>query len=428
MPKTLLLSLTSLLVLPSVASAAVATADIEHRHGTRFGPVTFKAARGETNDVVVTQANGRLRFHDSANRVRAQGDCEQVDANTASCPVTEDVAKVELHNRGDVAKVSGLVRVRGGSGDDVLRGSRGFDYLHGQTGDDTIRGKGGGDRLVGARGRDRLFGGRGDDDLIDAESDGNAKPDFFAGGSSRDTAGPDRGDFVIYASRDADLRIDLLAEDGPGGDEVVGMESIEGGSGDDRLSGDSDDNHLVGNGGDDRLRARGGDDFASGDAGDDDLTGASGGDVLGGGTGLDDLDGGSGDDDLVATDATAEVVECGADDDIARSTADDTLEDCELANSDPFYFQVQPDIQGNTATFQVACQQLGGCDGGLDLRGPKGEDFGGGTFSDLPDDPQTFSPVTVTLTDAAVEALAEGVLVRVLHSETGGYRAFMQTG
>jgi len=36
--------------------------------------------------------------------------------------------------------------------------------------------------------------------------------------------------------------------------------------------------------------------------------------------------------------------------------------------------------------------------------------------------------VTVTLTDAAVEALAEGVVVQVLHSETGGYRAFMQTG
>jgi Ca2+-binding RTX toxin-like protein len=431
MPKSLLLALTALLVLPSVASAATATADIEKRHGTRFGPVTFKAARGEANDVTVTQANGRLRFHDSANLVRAKGDCERVDDHTATCPVTEDVAKVKLGNRADVAKVSGLVEVRGGSGADRLRGSSGFDDLNGQAGNDTLIGQGGGDELTGGRGRDRLFGAAGDDDLIDGERDGDAQPDLFVGGSSRDTAGQDRGDFVIYASRTDGLEVDILSESGPGGDEIHGIESVEGGSGDDTLSGDADDNHLVGNGGDDRLRARDGDDFASGDRGDDELTGADGNDFLNGGAGLDALDGGTGDDTVDADDdSAAEVVECGADDDIAQTTRLDTVSDCEVASSDPFDFQVQPEISGHTATFQVACQHVGGCDGELVLRGPQGEAFGSGAFNDLPDDPETFSPVTVNLTDAAVAALADGVVVEVHHSEsnTGGYKAFLQSG
>ena len=428
MTKTPLLALTALLVLPSVASAATATADIEKRHGTRFGPVTFKAGRGEANDVTVTQANGRLRFHDSANPVRAKGDCERVNQHTASCPVTEDVARVKLRNRADTAKVSGLVEVRGGSGADRLRGGPGFDDLDGQAGNDTLVGKDGGDELTGGRGRDRLFGTAGDDDLIDGERDGNAQPDFFVGGSSRDTAGQDRGDFVIYSSRSRGISVDVISESGPGGDEIVGIESVEGGSGDDELSGDHDDNHLVGNGGDDRLLARDGDDFVEGDGGDDDLNGASGTDALNGGAGLDEFDGGTGDDALIANDSAAEDVECGADDDLARTTALDTVTDCEVANSDPFFFQVQPEISGDTATFQVACQQLGGCDGELTLRGPQGENFGSGAFNDLPDDPETFSPVTVNLTDVAVEALADGVVVEVLHSETGGYRAFMQSG
>jgi hypothetical protein len=428
MPKTLLFTLAGLLILPSAASAATAMADLEKRHGTNFGPVTFKAAPGEANDVSVTQANGRLHFHDSANRVRAKGDCEHVNDHTASCPVTEDVAKVKLSNRADVAKVSGLVEVRGGSGADRLRGSSGFDDLSGQAGNDTLVGQGTGDELTGGRGRDRLFGAAGDDDLIDGERDGDAQPDLFVGGSSRDTAGQDRGDFVIYASRTNALRVNVLTQRGANGDEIVGMESIEGGSAGDHLIGDADDNHLVGNGGNDRLRSFGGDDFASGGRGDDDLRAANGNDVLNGGVGRDQFQGGAGDDDLIANDSAAESVLCDADNDVARTNALDRVLDCEVANSDPFYFQVQPEISGHTATFQVACQQLGGCDGSLNLRGPFGEDFGSGAFNDLPDDPQTFSPVTVNLTDAAVEALADGIFVEVLHSEAGGYTAHMQSG
>src|SRR4051794_26683262 len=114
MHKTLLLALTALLILPSAASAATADANTKRRSGTTVGPVTFKAAKGEVNKVTVTDAGGRLRFHDSANRVKARGQCDQVDRHTAICPFTEDIAKVKLGNRNDRASVEGLVEARGG--------------------------------------------------------------------------------------------------------------------------------------------------------------------------------------------------------------------------------------------------------------------------------------------------------------------------
>src|SRR5688500_245132 len=114
MTKTLLITLTALIVVPSAASAATATADIERRQGAPLGPVTFKAAKGEVNRVTVTAANGRLRFQDERNRVRAKGDCEQVNARTAICPFTGDIAKGKLGARAGRAQAGGVVEVRGG--------------------------------------------------------------------------------------------------------------------------------------------------------------------------------------------------------------------------------------------------------------------------------------------------------------------------
>jgi Ca2+-binding RTX toxin-like protein len=429
MHKTLLLTALALLALPSAASAATATADTQKRHGTTFGPVTFKAAPGETNDLVVTQANGRLRFHERLQLVEAKGDCEQVNDKTVSCPVTEDIAKVKLGDRGDIAEVEGLVEVFGGKGPDVLKGSQGFDDLNGQGGADELSGKRTGDELNGGPGKDVVGGGGGDDDLIDGEKDGHAAKDSYSGGSDRDTAGSDRGDMIIYASRDKALEINLATDKVPAGDELGDIESAEGGSAGDFLKGDAGENHLVGGGGADRLRSGDGDDVVDGSRGADDLSGDYGDDLLNGGTGADEFNGGAGNDSLIADDNVGESVECGSGPgDLARSTGADTLEGCEIANSDPLYFKVQPKISGGTATFRVACQQLGGCSGSLSLTGPAGENFGSGTFADLPDDPQTFSPVTVDLTGEGVAALAGGVVVTVLHSETGGYKAFMQAG
>lgn len=429
MTKTLLITLTALLVVPSAASGATATADIERRQGTTFGVVTFTAAKGEVNDVTVTEPGGQLRFHDDRNRVRARGDCEQVNRNTALCPLTEDNARVKLGNRDDRARVEGLATILGGSGDDRLRGSGGTSSLEGERGRDTLRGAGGDDDLTGGPGRDRLFGGPGDDELIDGETDAQAASDLFRGGRSRDTAGPDRGDAIDYSKRrralDINLardRVNMSAER----DIVRGAESVVGGSGDDRLSGDGDDNGLDGRGGDDRLRGRGGDDIPMGDGGNDRVDGNAGNDVVWGNGGTDRLSGGSGDDALIAADPNAEALTCGSGDDDVRTNRHDTLDECEVSNTGSIYVRVQPEISGDTATFQVACQRLNGCSGTLALLGPEGEDYGSADFAGLPDDPQTFSPVAVTLTQAGVDALVDGVVVQVTHGDTGGYRAFMR--
>jgi Ca2+-binding RTX toxin-like protein len=431
MKRTLIITLAALLLLPTAASAATADADVERRQGAPFGPVTFKAAKGELNRVTVTVANGRLRFHDDRHRVRAKGDCEQVNASTAICPFTEDIATVKLGDRDDRASVEGLVEVLGGSGADVLRGSVGNDRLDGQGGPDTLRGKGNSDVLTGGNGRDFVDGGGGDDDLIDGETDRKAARDVYRGGSSRDSAGSDRGDQIFYELRGRDLDIDLSrgrVMKSAERDEIAGLESVAGGFGNDTLAGDGDDNLLDGNGGDDNLRGRGGDDIPMGGGGRDSVAGEGGDDVVWGNGGEDrQLTGGKGDDLLDGSDPNAETVSCGSGNDDARVTRLDTVEDCEIATKGSLYVQVQPQIDGNDATFRVACQKLGGCDGELVLTGPDGEDFGGGAFTDLPDDPQTFTPVSVTLTPAGVDAVARGAEVQVAFGDKGGYRAFMRS-
>jgi len=429
MLKTPLLALIALLVLPSVASAAIVTADTELRHGALFGPVKFKASAGERNVLTVTQANGQLRFHDNSNPVVAQGDCDQVDVHTATCPVTENFASVRLANRDDETKVEGRVFAFGGSGDDVLRGSRGADILHGQSDADRLIGKGGSDRLTAGPGSDTVLGGGGDDDLIDGETDTRPFADVFRGGRSRDTAGSDRGDLISYSMRERALEIRLSqGRDTPDGDVLNSLESVEGGSGNDRVVGDFDDNWLQGNGGKDRLDGRHGDDTVTGGSGDDDVRGGPDDDLVSGDAGHDRFNGQGDDDMFIANDSVAERIKCNLGFDTARVTRIDKLVDCEVASSDPLFIRVRPEISGDTATFLVACQQLNGCDGTLQLSGPDGQDFGRGTFNDLPDDPETFSPVMVNLTDAAVEALAAGVVVQVAHGDTGGYKAFMQSG
>jgi Ca2+-binding RTX toxin-like protein len=418
----------TLLALPSAASAATVTVDIERRHGTEFGRVLFKAEAGERNAVTIKDSSDGLTFHDDSNPVRARGDCEQLNARTALCPMTEDGAKVDLGNRDDGAKVFGLTSVLGGSGDDDLRGSDGTNFLDGQSGADRLTGRGGDDRLIAGPGSDNVLGGNGDDELIDGETDARAAADVFLGGASRDTRGSDRGDLISYSTRKRALEIRLSQgrERTPDGDVLQSVESVTGGSGNDRIVGDPDDNWLSGGGGNDYLQARHGADNLHGDAGNDKLAGGPDADGLSGGAGKDWFNGQFADDFFFANDAHAERVNCNLGFDTARVTRIDKVVDCELAISLTRHVRVKPEISADTATFQVSCRGSG-CDGTLELNGPKGQDFGSASFSDLPDDPETFSPVTVELTPAAVEALAMGVIVQVAHGQNGGYRAFMQS-
>lgn len=427
MNKTLLASTLVLLLAPSAASAAKVTADIDMRQGAPFGPVVFKAAMGERNLLTVTAADGKLRFRDRANPVRARGDCRQVNRHTAVCSYTEDTARARLGNGADRAAVEGLVTVRGGKGRDRLRGSSGADKLDGQRGRDVLHGRGGSDDLGGGPGRDLLVGGGGDDNLIDGEGDRHAAPDVFRGGSSSDGAGTDRGDTVDYSERKENLNINLgrrAAGAGAGGDVLRNMESVIGGSGDDRLVGDGDDNWLVGRDGDDFLRGRFADDNLQGGDGNDTVRGDFGADVLWGGRDADLFQGLGGDDTIVARDAHAEDVRCGTGDDTVLATPLDTLDQCETATSRDLAVTIQPDVQGNIATYSVACLSEDGCSGTLSLQSLDGVDYGSGEFGDLPHGADVFSDVEVDLTPEGRSALGSGEVVVVSYGDSGGYRAF----
>ena len=163
--------------------------------------------------------------------------------------------------------------IRGGDGDDVLRAG-GAEFSN---------------RLEGGAGDDRLFGGRGDDKF-----DGGSGADFFSGRGGRDE--------VSYRTRTAPITADMdgNADDGEAGerDNIQGdVESILGGSGNDRLTGSDADNYLDGGPGDDALSGLGGDDDFSGEAGDDVMLGGAGHDSFASSDAGNDLfDGGEGND------------------------------------------------------------------------------------------------------------------------------------
>lgn len=116
-------------------------------------------------------------------------------------------------------------------------------------------------------------------------------------------------DSVSYAQRDTPVVVDL-ADPGPDGapgegDELLGVESVTGGTAADVLVGDGGRNSLYAAGGSstsssgDVLRGNGGDDLLAGAGGDDSLMAGTGTDRLGGGGGADRLLGGAGADERV---------------------------------------------------------------------------------------------------------------------------------
>jgi Ca2+-binding RTX toxin-like protein len=182
--------------------------------------------------------------------------------------------------------------------------------------------------------------------------------DTMSGGAGQDTAD--------YGDRSAAVTVttDGVANDGASGeaDNVQSdVDSIVGGSGDDRLTGgagpdvllgDAGDDTLAGNAGNDvllggdgdnSLNMGAGDDVAFAGAGDDTVRGFAGHDAVFAGAGDDDLQwndpvgdtvfGDSGDDRILGGDAAADVIHGGADDDFiqafttaaANATAGDRL-------------------------------------------------------------------------------------------------------
>jgi hypothetical protein len=231
--------------------------------GVVLGHLVFTGAPGEANRLSVyelTKPPGDFVFRDSANPVRARGDCRQLAWNAASCMPTDLLAAVRLGDGDDRATVAvpyefafavyggrgddvlfagGLRGVYGGPGDDVVVGGSGDDLLFGGSGADVLRGGPGADGLTGGPGRDRLEGGRGDDRLNDGETDAQAAPDVFDGGPNRPRGTANNGDLLAgdslaYDRRHRGLRIDLARHRTSTEDRFTGIESLSGGAGDDR--------------------------------------------------------------------------------------------------------------------------------------------------------------------------------------------------
>lgn len=171
-----------------------------------------------------------------------------------------------------VGKVIVNVEVNAGQGNDTVSCGGG---------NDTLRGEDGNDDMFGGDGRDLLNGGKGGDNML--------------GGGGRDT--------VDYNQRTANLVIGLgvVADDGEAGegDNVrTDIETVIGGSGNDRIStGSGRAENFFGGPGNDTLIGGSGDDFLDGGTGADSLNGQGGADVFQCQDGaIDTVSGGSGSD------------------------------------------------------------------------------------------------------------------------------------
>ena len=156
-------------------------------------------------------------------------------------------------------------------------GNAGNDSLTGTAAADTLDGGDGNDLLYGLAGADLLLGGAGDDIL-----QGGGGIDTYNGGAGSDT--------VSYSGAGKSLSVDLgagIAGLHDGSEQLISIENVTGGSGNDALTGEGGVNRLDGGDGDDLLSGLAGDDLLLGGAGDDSMQGGGGTDTYDGGAGSD---------------------------------------------------------------------------------------------------------------------------------------------
>ena len=174
-------------------------------------------------------------------------------------------------------RLAGIENVLGGSGDDLLVGDGKDNSLVGSAGNDVLRGRGGGDdlhggdgrdRAVGARGpdfftpgagNDRHFGGRGRDHFQDGVFDG---ADLHAGGPGHDILQAQQGTQRLSLDGEANdgQCADPACTSSDEGDNLVSIEELLVGFGDDLLIGSKHNEVFNPFPGADRVFAQGGDD------------------------------------------------------------------------------------------------------------------------------------------------------------------------
>ncbi|HEX5609566.1 MAG TPA: calcium-binding protein [Solirubrobacterales bacterium] len=189
-----------------------------------------------------------------------------------------------------------LLTVNGGAGTDTITGADGDDALNGGDDNDQLQGGAGNDRLLGGKGDDNVAGGDGNDTLTWNPGDGNDVNDGEAGNDKVVSNGAAAAETYTYETVNnrvlfqrtegaPPFSIDLTAEtlevnllDGndilaaprvaPSGVQVV----ANAGPGNDQVTGGDGADTLNGEAGNDSLTGGKGDDTANGAAGDDTMT------------------------------------------------------------------------------------------------------------------------------------------------------------
>jgi Ca2+-binding RTX toxin-like protein len=278
--------------------------------------VSFTAAPGKANIVVLTSQNGKV-IVDDVYGMKAGPGCAQVGSDVtkfecyASTPViwiradlgdgndtlinNSGIGMTAWGRAGNDKITGGPLKddMYGGDGNDSLWGLGGNDVLRGENGDDALSGGDGDDTFADGAGNDRAYGGNGDDWFI--TQSGN---DYFDGGPGDDEfgqatdypAGTDADvfiggpgiDAVDYAGRTKPVTADpdgVAQDDGSAGEKDTISSTVEvlgGGSGADRLIGTDRNEAFFGGPGNDVIAAGGGDDLLFGEDGNDYLNGAAG--------------------------------------------------------------------------------------------------------------------------------------------------------
>lgn len=141
--------------------------------------------------------------------------------------------------------------IDGGAGDDVLQGAGGTDAISGGDGADRLDGGGGVDGLDGGDGDDVIRGGNGDDQVLGGHGD-----DQIDGGDGFDTAdysGTTAGIVARFEIDRSRVGNGTITGSEVGRDELLRIERVLGGDGDDRITGFGQT--LEGGGGDDVLKS-----------------------------------------------------------------------------------------------------------------------------------------------------------------------------
>ncbi len=258
---TLVVSGISLAVAPAAWAATVYVGPAGVPGSPLFNAETvyYQAAAGEPNDVLLfaeVRTGDSVTVRDAGAVVVPGASCESLDAHTARCRVpvgSFPLVLVALDDMNDTLRTgtelehgssdNGIsVIANAGPGDDVL------DARHATRA--SLDGGGGRDQLRGALYDDLLTDG----DRDDASGAGAPDSDVIDGGPG--------ADLISYRQRTAPVSVDLadtLPDGGIGeGDILRRIESITGGSGDDRLAGNDRGNALDGGPGRDTLIGRGG--------------------------------------------------------------------------------------------------------------------------------------------------------------------------